>query len=178
MSRVYLCEGTTIVGTCEIGVESVVYPRVCIECSSSADADVSLGERNVVEERTTIRDSTIQHSNTISVGCTIINSSIGSFNTIAPHCQLINSQIGNLCSISSGVKLENAVLGDNTVVYLLPSPGEPGGGRVRERWHNWASRVLPAEQLRIKFQQAEAYHRTLTDKDSSYFVGKHFALKG
>lgn len=163
-TRAYICsDGTQIVGDVEIGVDTVVYPRTLLE------GGVQIGERCLLEERCNIVESRIGHSNTVSCGSTLKNSTLGSFNAIGPKCRISDCQIGSLCSIAAGVVMDKAVLADNTCVYLLPGVD---AGRT-----NWASVVLPPDQLRSQYQLNELKRKTITDPQNPCFVGKHFALR-
>ena len=111
-----ICDNVSLKGSVQIGDGSVIQPL----CSFVAEDDVSItvGERNIVEEKCLILNSSLGHGNLIEVGTCIRNSQLGSFTRVGPNCIIeSNSKIGDYCVIGPSVHLVAATIPDKTAVF-------------------------------------------------------------
>jgi dynactin-6 len=69
-----ICDNSSILGNVEIGDGTIVHPMCHIEGNNGFV--VVIGEKNIIEEKTRITDSTIGHCNLFQVGVTISNSEV------------------------------------------------------------------------------------------------------
>lgn len=158
----YICDKTCILGNCVVGVDSVLLHTTLH--GEDDGAAVSIGERNIIEMKCIIKNSTIKHSNIISIGSSLINCTIGSFNSIGPRCKLENCQIGDLCVLSPGLVLNNAVVPNNTSIILDSS-------------EEWKCTTLSPELMKSNYDASDMYKKLMTEKESPQYVGRHFALR-
>jgi len=158
-----ISEDAVITGDCTIGVKTVIFPQVQIR--ASAEGRVVIGERNILEEKCEVQDSSLEHANVLSVGCSVNRCSIGSFNTIGLACRLEGCTLGNLCIVAAGVCMKDVTLGDNSSVFLSPS----GQG--------WSAVVLPSESLKLQHETNAAYHTAVSEPISPQFAGRHLKLR-
>lgn len=157
-----ICDETKIEGEVEIGVDTIVLPQVILH-ASSPDNKVNIGERNIIEERVEVLDSSIGHANLIEAFSTISGSTIGNFNSISPKCTITNCKIGNCCIIGAGVVLNGVTIADNTSVY-----------RCGPNTDDWTS--SPAD-ITAKYQYHEALRLSLSTPTSPQYVPKNFKMR-
>jgi dynactin 6 len=111
-----ICENATIKGSVQIGEGSVIHP-LCV-VSAVDDTCVTLGERNIVEEKCHVQNTSMGHGNLIEVGASIKDSELGSFNRVGPNCKIDgSSKIGDYCVIGPCVVLSGVIIPDKTAVY-------------------------------------------------------------
>ena len=70
-----ICESATIAGNVVIGNGTILQPTARIECSEGREA-ITIGERNIFEERALVVDSTIGHGNMVEAKTFIRDSQV------------------------------------------------------------------------------------------------------
>ena len=111
-----ICENASIKGSVQIGDGSVIHPFAIV--SAGDDVLVTVGERNIIEEKCLLVDSSIGHGNLIEVGTQINDSIIGSFSRVGAKCVIDGkSRIGDYCVIGPGVELHGVNIPDKMAVF-------------------------------------------------------------
>jgi len=157
-----ICEDTELTGEIEVGGESIILAQTMLH-ATSAETKVVLGERNIVEERVQIIDSTLGHANLVECGSTITNSHIGNFSYISPKCRLQGCTIGDCCIIGTGVVLDGVTIADNTSVWRC--------GAEEDEW------TSASADITLKYQYHDALWLALSSPSSQQYIGKHFKLR-
>eukprot|EP01041_Mallomonas_annulata_P011819 gene11819-24768_t len=156
-----ICSEAIIDGDVQIGADSIIHPTCKILASEGNS--VTIGERNIIEERCHILDSSLEHGNLIEVGVHITNAkaSIGSFNRFNPKCIIKGkSQIGNYCIIGAQVVLEGNIIPDNTAVMSSNS-----------------GFITHQIDVKTSFAVTEAYRIALSDPNSPQCMSKHHEMR-
>ena len=69
-----ICANTRLEGSVQIGADSILHPTCMIFAKEGTS--IVIGERNIIEERCKVRDTSLGHGNLIEVAAEITNSTV------------------------------------------------------------------------------------------------------
>mmetsp|Transcript_17358 Transcript_17358/g.29344 ORF Transcript_17358/g.29344 Transcript_17358/m.29344 type:complete len:165 (-) Transcript_17358:1681-2175(-) len=142
-----------------IDKEALIHLKVTIIARHGRN--VEIGSKAVVEEFSTIENSSVGAECLIEVGSQLYDSKLGASTCIGPKCKLSTCQIGSGVIVAPGITLENVVVPDDTSVYIIP------GGEGR-----WMCRPVDSTIIR---PSVDAYRSKLTNADSSQNLAHNFS---
>lgn len=113
-----MCSSVTLTGNVKTGEACVLHPMVKL-CAAEDGEEVVIGDRTVIEEMSCITNSVVGQDNLVEVGSELRNCNIGNCNKIGPKCCISDSSVGNGCILSPGVRLFKAAIPDNVSVFVI-----------------------------------------------------------